>query len=62
MSTLRYVAPLIAGICAINAGACGMAAIDANAKTGFPYGLIVGFAVWFGSSARPLLLIDSATP
>jgi hypothetical protein len=49
MLKTKYVAPLIAGICAINAGACGMAAIDANAKTGFPYGLIVGFAVWFGS-------------
>merc|ERR1712196_239026 len=33
----------------INAGACGIATIDANAKTGFPYGLIVGFAVWFGA-------------
>jgi len=49
MLKTKYVAPVIAGICVINNGACGMAAIDANAKTGFPYGLIVGFAVWFGA-------------
>jgi len=49
MLKTKYVAPLIAAVCVINAGACGMAAIDANAKTGFPYGLIVGFGVWFGA-------------
>jgi len=50
MLKTKYVAPVIAGICLINTGACAMAAVDANAKTGFPYGLIVGFAVWFGAS------------
>lgn len=45
----KYVAPFIKGAVLINSAACGMAAIDANAKAGFPYGLILAYCVCFAS-------------
>jgi hypothetical protein len=45
----KYVAPFIQGAVLINNAACGLAAMDANAKAGFPYALILAYIVCFGA-------------
>lgn len=42
----KVVAPLITSIVLVNTAGCALAAVNANAATGFPFALIAGYLVW----------------